>query len=84
MVGKRAKFLEYNNFNIYLSKNNSLNIKKNNLSILVLMIWSTFLFAQTPFVGEIRMVAGNFAPAGSTIYERQLLPTSESLSLFIK
>lgn len=36
----------------------------------------------TPFVGEIRMFAGNFAPAGWMFCEGQLLPISENETLF--
>src|SRR6266849_818385 len=35
-----------------------------------------------PYVGEIRMFAGNFAPAGWMFCEGQLLPISEYDSLF--
>ena len=36
-----------------------------------------------PFIGEIRMFAGNFAPAGWMFCEGQLLPISENEPLFI-
>ena len=36
----------------------------------------------TPYVGEIRMFAGNFAPAGWMFCEGQLLPISENETLF--
>lgn len=35
-----------------------------------------------PFVGEIRLFAGNFAPAGWMLCEGQLLPISENETLF--
>src|SRR6266567_1580548 len=35
-----------------------------------------------PYVGEIRMFAGNFAPAGWMFCEAQLLPISENETLF--
>lgn len=35
-----------------------------------------------PYVGEIRMFAGNFAPAGWMFTEGQLLPISENETLF--
>jgi microcystin-dependent protein len=35
-----------------------------------------------PYVGEIRMFAGNFAPAGWMFCEGQLLPISENATLF--
>lgn len=37
---------------------------------------------STPFVGEIRMFAGNFAPQGWMFCEGQLLPISENDTLF--
>jgi microcystin-dependent protein len=36
-----------------------------------------------PFVGEIRIFAGNFAPAGWMFCEGQLLPISENDTLFV-
>jgi microcystin-dependent protein len=36
----------------------------------------------TPYVGEIRMFAGNFAPAGWMLCQGQLLPISENETLF--
>src|SRR4051812_37975017 len=36
-----------------------------------------------PYVGEIRMFAGNFAPAGWMFCEGQLLPISENETMFI-
>src|ERR1700754_2079060 len=35
-----------------------------------------------PYVGEIRMFGGNFAPAGWAFCEGQLLPISENETLF--
>src|SRR5436853_5875391 len=35
-----------------------------------------------PYVGEIRMFGGNFAPAGWMLCEGQLLPISENETLF--
>lgn len=37
---------------------------------------------STPFIGEIRMFAGNFAPAGWMFCEGQILPISENDALF--
>jgi microcystin-dependent protein len=36
-----------------------------------------------PYIGEIRMFAGNFAPAGWMFCEGQLLPISENDAMFI-
>jgi len=38
--------------------------------------------AQTPFIGEIRWVAFNFAPVGWAICDGQLLPISQNQALF--
>jgi microcystin-dependent protein len=37
---------------------------------------------SSPFIGEIRMFAGNFAPAGWMFCDGQLLPISENDALF--
>ena len=37
---------------------------------------------SSPFVGEIRMFGGNFAPAGWAFCEGQLIPISENDVLF--
>ena len=37
---------------------------------------------SSPYVGEIRMFAGNFAPAGWMFCEGQLIPISENETLF--
>lgn len=37
---------------------------------------------SSPFVGEIRMFAGNFAPVGWALCQGQLLPISENPTLF--
>jgi microcystin-dependent protein len=36
----------------------------------------------TPYIGEIRMFAGNFAPAGWALCQGQLVPISENDTLF--
>src|SRR5438309_11391139 len=36
----------------------------------------------TPYIGEIRMFAGNFAPAGWALCEGQLMPISENDTLW--
>ena len=38
---------------------------------------------SNPFIGEIRMFAGNFAPAGWAFCDGQLLPIAENDALFI-
>jgi microcystin-dependent protein len=37
---------------------------------------------SSPYVGEIRMFAGNFAPAGWALCQGQLIPISENETLF--
>jgi microcystin-dependent protein len=37
---------------------------------------------SSPFIGEIRMFAGNFAPAGWALCQGQLMPISENDALF--
>jgi microcystin-dependent protein len=39
--------------------------------------------AQNPYTGEIRMFAGNYAPAGWALCEGQLLPISQYVDLFL-
>src|SRR5258708_6082865 len=37
---------------------------------------------SSPYIGEIRMFAGNFAPAGWALCQGQLMPISENDTLF--
>ena len=37
---------------------------------------------SSPFIGEIRMFAGNFAPVGWALCDGQLLPISQNTALF--
>ncbi|WP_433046427.1 phage tail protein [Dactylosporangium sp. CS-033363] len=37
---------------------------------------------STPFIGEIRIFAGNFAPTGWALCNGQLIPVSQNVSLF--
>lgn len=39
-------------------------------------------YAQDPFIGEIKMFAGNFAPVGYAFCDGQLLPISQYTALF--
>lgn len=45
-------------------------------------MFNTNSMAQQPFVGQIRIFAGNFAPVGWMFCEGQLLPISEYETLF--
>jgi len=53
------------------------------LILLSLMLFFTVpLMAQEPFLGEIKMFAGTFAPRGYALCDGQLLPISQNQSLF--
>lgn len=52
------------------------------LSLLILLGFSNSLQAQDPFIGEIRMFAGNFAPRGWAFCDGQLLAISSNSALF--
>ena len=54
-------------------------------TITILLIYFAFnniVNAQTPYLGEIRMFAGNFAPSGWAKCEGQLLPIVTNTALF--
>lgn len=58
-------------------------MKKFALIILTLLLTSRLcLFAQTPFVGEIQIFAGNFAPVGWAICDGSLRSIAENDVLF--
>ncbi len=46
------------------------------------MLMTSTVQAQDPFVGEIRMFAGNFAPSGWALCDGQLLPIMQNDALF--
>lgn len=50
--------------------------------ILILFLFAKSLYAQEPFVGEVRLFPYNFAPRGWMKCEGQLLPISQSTALF--
>jgi microcystin-dependent protein len=53
------------------------------LALTALMLLSgTKAFAQDPYIGEIRMFAGNFAPVGWAACNGQLLPINQNMALF--
>ncbi len=52
------------------------------LVFLSISFLSTGLFAQDPYIGEIRMFAGNFAPQGWAFCDGQLLSISDNTALF--
>ena len=43
---------------------------------------STAVYADVPFIGEVRWFAGNFAPRGWALCDGQLLPISQNEALF--
>lgn len=50
--------------------------------ILLIFLSISSLNAQEPYLGEIRMFAGNFAPRGWAFCDGQLLPISSNSALF--
>jgi microcystin-dependent protein len=57
-------------------------MKKTRLLIFASILFSKFLFAQTPYIGEIRLFAGNFAPQGWAFCDGSLLQISDNDALF--
>lgn len=57
-------------------------MKKNLFFTLAMLFFTKLLFAQTPYIGEVRLFAGNFAPAGWAFCDGGLLPISENDALF--
>jgi microcystin-dependent protein len=56
-------------------------MKKTRLFTLALFLFTKLLFAQS-YIGEIRLFAGNFAPAGWAFCDGSLIPISENDALF--
>jgi microcystin-dependent protein len=57
-------------------------MKNKHYLILLLFLFAKPMFAQDPFVGEVRLFASNFAPRGWAKCEGQLLPISQNTALF--
>lgn len=57
-------------------------MKKTRLLIFASLLFSKVLFAQQPYIAEIRLFAGNFAPAGWAFCDGSLLPISQNETLF--
>jgi microcystin-dependent protein len=57
-------------------------VKKVLLSLLLVLLCATNSMAQDTYIGEIRMFAGNFAPAGWAFCDGQLLSINENTALF--
>ncbi len=52
------------------------------LCLFASLLISNLSFSQDPFIGEIRMFAGNFAPRGWALCDGQLLPITQNTALF--
>jgi microcystin-dependent protein len=57
-------------------------MKKTRLLTLALFMFTKLLFAQDPYIGEIRLFAGNFAPVGWAFCDGRSLAISENDALF--
>lgn len=57
-------------------------MKKTRLLTLALFLFTKLLFAQDPYIGEIRLFAGNFAPNGWAFCDGRSLAISENDALF--
>jgi len=55
---------------------------KSTFVLFLVVLCSTFSFAQEGFLGEIRMTGANFAPRGWALCEGQILPISSNQALF--
>ncbi|MDQ5929487.1 MAG: hypothetical protein QG594_1266 [Bacteroidota bacterium] len=56
---------------------------KKTFILLMFLLASKFAYSQQPYVGEVRLFAGNFAPNGWFFCDGQLLPISEYDTLFM-
>lgn len=62
-------------------------MKKSLISLLLVLMVSIFTTqyaaaSSDPFIGEVKMFAGNFAPRGFAFCEGQILPISSNHALF--
>lgn len=55
---------------------------KKTFTLFAFILLSLGAFAQDPFLGEIRIFAGNYAPRGWAFCDGQLLPISQNTALF--
>ncbi|MGQ1785641.1 MULTISPECIES: phage tail protein [unclassified Saccharicrinis] len=55
---------------------------KKHILIVCLLITSTGIMAQEPFIGEVRMFAGNYEPRGWAFCDGQLLSIANNSALF--
>jgi microcystin-dependent protein len=57
-------------------------MKKTLYAMLFFLFFGKIAFAQSPYIGEIRIFAGNFAPSGWQFCDGSLIPISENDTLF--
>lgn len=57
-------------------------MKKKHFLTVAILLYTKLLFSQTPFIGEIRLFAGSFAPAGWAFCDGSLLAISEHDAFF--
>ncbi len=69
-------------FIIILSYSLQKKIIMKKISLIIALFISLAVHAQSPFIGEIRIFAGNFAPRGWAFCDGQLLPLSQNTALF--
>ena len=55
---------------------------KKHTIVLIILFSTTITNAQEPFIGEVRMFAGNFAPRGWALCDGQLLSIAQNSALF--
>ena len=52
------------------------------LALMLTVFGSSKIFAQDPYIGDIKMFAGNFAPVGWAMCDGQLLYIQQNAALF--
>ncbi|MES2812427.1 MAG: tail fiber protein [Bacteroidota bacterium] len=55
---------------------------KKHIYVLLIVLFANAIHAQTPYVGQVKMFAGNFPPRGWAFCDGQLLSISENEVLF--
>ena len=57
-------------------------MKKLYILVLLLTLGLAKVYSQDPYIGEIRIFAGNFAPSGWALCNGQILPIAQNTALF--
>nr|WP_315150738.1 tail fiber protein [uncultured Flavobacterium sp.] len=57
-------------------------MKKIIFTAIVLFLFTKTIYAQEPYLGEIKLFAGTFAPKGWALCQGQLLPINQNQALF--